>query len=210
MDRQNLRFLEQNPYKVSWKADGTRWVYRSWVLLTVNGSLSTSVNTAVGLCVSHRTDGPLFPFNRLLLRVQITCIPSVNLLPWPVSEDWDNYKHDVWVWLGFIFRIFLYGKSSTLNGHCVRIWSVVPKWLMKTQEEHHHRVALRLPPSPLVADLSSARVAWLDAKWGETGFSIPAVCYEAPCFSRRGECAAEYLMTALNFTIFTYRRFNFP
>ncbi|MED6232787.1 hypothetical protein ATANTOWER_002444, partial [Ataeniobius toweri] len=24
MDRQNLRFLEQNPYKVSWKADGTR------------------------------------------------------------------------------------------------------------------------------------------------------------------------------------------
>lgn len=26
MDRQNLRFLEQNPYKVSWKADGTRWV----------------------------------------------------------------------------------------------------------------------------------------------------------------------------------------
>uniref|UniRef100_A0A1A8F7H1 mRNA-capping enzyme n=1 Tax=Nothobranchius korthausae TaxID=1143690 RepID=A0A1A8F7H1_9TELE len=26
MDRQNLRFLEQNPYKVSWKADGTRYM----------------------------------------------------------------------------------------------------------------------------------------------------------------------------------------
>uniref|UniRef100_A0A8C7D3H2 mRNA-capping enzyme n=1 Tax=Oncorhynchus kisutch TaxID=8019 RepID=A0A8C7D3H2_ONCKI len=26
MDRRNLRFLEQNPYKVSWKADGTRYM----------------------------------------------------------------------------------------------------------------------------------------------------------------------------------------
>lgn len=26
MDRQNLRFLEQSPYKVSWKADGTRYM----------------------------------------------------------------------------------------------------------------------------------------------------------------------------------------
>ncbi|KAG7266881.1 hypothetical protein CRUP_027944 [Coryphaenoides rupestris] len=26
MDRHNLRFLEQNPYKVSWKADGTRYM----------------------------------------------------------------------------------------------------------------------------------------------------------------------------------------
>nr|XP_046228371.1 mRNA-capping enzyme isoform X2 [Scatophagus argus] len=26
MDRKNLRFLEQNPYKVSWKADGTRYM----------------------------------------------------------------------------------------------------------------------------------------------------------------------------------------
>uniref|UniRef100_A0A672GMF3 mRNA-capping enzyme n=1 Tax=Salarias fasciatus TaxID=181472 RepID=A0A672GMF3_SALFA len=26
MDRQNLHFLEQNPYKVSWKADGTRYM----------------------------------------------------------------------------------------------------------------------------------------------------------------------------------------
>ncbi|XP_029352749.1 mRNA-capping enzyme isoform X2 [Echeneis naucrates] len=26
MDRQNLRFLEQHPYKVSWKADGTRYM----------------------------------------------------------------------------------------------------------------------------------------------------------------------------------------
>lgn len=27
MDRQNINFLEHNPYKVSWKADGTRWVF---------------------------------------------------------------------------------------------------------------------------------------------------------------------------------------
>lgn len=27
MDLQNITFLERNPYKVSWKADGTRWVY---------------------------------------------------------------------------------------------------------------------------------------------------------------------------------------
>lgn len=26
MDRQNITFLEHSPYKVSWKADGTRWV----------------------------------------------------------------------------------------------------------------------------------------------------------------------------------------
>ncbi|XP_053192941.1 mRNA-capping enzyme [Scomber japonicus] len=31
MDRQNLRFLEQNPYKVSWKADGTRY------MMVING-----------------------------------------------------------------------------------------------------------------------------------------------------------------------------
>ncbi|KAK7907620.1 hypothetical protein WMY93_016232 [Mugilogobius chulae] len=28
MDRQNLRFLEQSPYKVSWKADGTRHILK--------------------------------------------------------------------------------------------------------------------------------------------------------------------------------------
>lgn len=26
MDQQNIAFLKRNPYKVSWKADGTRWV----------------------------------------------------------------------------------------------------------------------------------------------------------------------------------------
>uniref|UniRef100_A0A3P8V1D6 mRNA-capping enzyme n=1 Tax=Cynoglossus semilaevis TaxID=244447 RepID=A0A3P8V1D6_CYNSE len=31
MDRQNLRFLEQSPYKVSWKADGTRY------MMVING-----------------------------------------------------------------------------------------------------------------------------------------------------------------------------
>ena len=33
MDRRNLRFLEQKPYKVSWKADGTRWVgLHGWLI----------------------------------------------------------------------------------------------------------------------------------------------------------------------------------
>lgn len=39
MDLKNLHFLEQNPYKVSWKADGTRWVRCSWVFFTINYSL---------------------------------------------------------------------------------------------------------------------------------------------------------------------------
>lgn len=58
--------------------------------LSVNDSLSTSFNTAIGLCVSHRADGLLFPFNGLLLRVS-TCTESPSLLPWPVSEGWDNH-----------------------------------------------------------------------------------------------------------------------
>lgn len=93
MDRQNLRFLEQNPYKVSWKADGTRWVYCSWVFFTINDSTSTYVNTGIALCVSDRLNWLLFPFIRLLfffpqsqfvysefVSIRVLCISCSSLL----------------------------------------------------------------------------------------------------------------------------------
>ena len=39
MDVQNIKLLHEKPYRVSWKADGVRWVSRSLMRPVLNFSL---------------------------------------------------------------------------------------------------------------------------------------------------------------------------
>lgn len=114
MDRQNLRFLEQSPYKVSWKADGTRYD----LLLTFHSyNLTSYPNTSipVSLCVVL---SDWFPFSliRLLfpvsmeglcpweLAVALACITGVNLFPWLVGEQLNTNKFNQSIGFNYPFK----------------------------------------------------------------------------------------------------------
>ncbi|KAG7509122.1 mRNA-capping enzyme [Solea senegalensis] len=93
MDRQNLRFLEQKPYKVSWKADGTRY------MMLINGKnevfmldRDNSVFHIANLEFPFRKDPRVHLSNTLLDGEMI--IDKVNGQPVPRYLIYDIIKYN--------------------------------------------------------------------------------------------------------------------